>query len=113
LFRGAISLNTPLSDDGGESKDELIDLLQSVTNQDVVEQLQAKALLQAMSAKVLELDSVGTGQYGLSYKAIFDSLLTNSLDSLKGSVNCSQKVLDFYVSKLRCELSVVRDAWAV
>jgi hypothetical protein len=114
LFRGAVSLNAPLSGDGGgESKDSLIDLLQSMTNQDVVEQLQAKALLQAMSAKVLELDSVGTGQYGLSYKAIFDSLLTNSLDSLKGSVNCSKKVLDFYVSKLRGELSVVRDAWAV
>jgi hypothetical protein len=113
LFRGAVSLNSPVSPGGGDAQVSLLDMLPSLTNQDVVEQLQVEALWEVMNAKVLELDSVGTGLYGLTYKAIFDSLTTNSLDALKGSVEYSKDVFDFYVSKLRRELSVVRDAWAV
>jgi hypothetical protein len=110
LFRGALSLNAPVaSEDGGS----LLDLLPSLTNQDVVEQLQAEALLRVMNARVLELDHVGTGLYGLTYKAIFDSLVTNSLDDLKGSVGYGPEVFNFHVSRLRKELSVVWDAWAV
>jgi hypothetical protein len=88
-------------------------MLPSITNQDVVEALQAEELFRAMNARVLELDSVGTGMYGLTYKAIFDSLVTNSMELLRGSVKCNQKVLDFYVSRLRDELGAVRDSWAV
>jgi hypothetical protein len=113
LFRGAISLNAPVLAGDEDSKDSLISSLPSVTNQDVVEQLQAEALFQAMNARVLELDSVGTGVYGLTYKAIFDSLITNSLGLLEGSFKYSHRVLDFYVSKLRDELGAVRDSWAV
>jgi hypothetical protein len=113
LFRGALSLNAPVASGDGDSQDSLIDLLPSLTNQDVIEQLQAEALLRVMNARVLELDCVGTGLYGLTYKAIFDSLVTNSLDDLKGSVGYGSEVFNFHVSRLREELSVVWDAWAV
>jgi DNA-directed RNA polymerase specialized sigma24 family protein len=113
LFRRAVSLNAPVSGEDGESQDSLLDMLPSLTNQDVVEQLQAEALLRAMNARVLELDCVGTGLYGLTYKAIFDSLVTNSLNDLKGSAGYGSDVFNFHVSRLREELSVVWDAWAV
>jgi hypothetical protein len=113
LFREAASLNAPVSVGDGDSVASLFDVLPSVTNQDMAEQLQAEELFRAMNARVLELDSKGTGLYGLTYKAIFDSLITGSLELLRGSVRCHQRVLDFYVSKLRDELGLVRDAWAV
>jgi hypothetical protein len=113
LFRGAVSLDAPVSAEDGDAQDSLLSMLPSITNQGVAEQLQAEELFRAMNARVLELDSAGTGLYGLSYKIIFDSLVTNSLGLLRGSVEYSQKVVDFYVSKLRDELEVVRDSWAV
>jgi hypothetical protein len=89
---------------------ERIDLLQDL-NQDFVEQLQASALYEVMNAKVLEMDSVGTGLSGLSYKSIFDALVTDSFDVLRENTRYANGVLEFYVSKLRKELAEVRVGW--
>jgi hypothetical protein len=111
-FRTALSLNVPAQNSNGEGGGgaERIDLLPDL-NQDLVEQLQASALYEVMNSKVLEMDSVGTGLSGLSYKSIFNALIMNSFDSLKENTTYSKGVLEFYVSKLRKELATVRDAW--
>jgi hypothetical protein len=111
-FRNAVSLNAPVRDRVGEGAGlERIDFLPDL-NQDLVEQLQANALYEAMNARVLKLDSEGAGLSGLSYKAIFNALVTGSFDVLKVTTKCGKGVLEFHVSKLRKELAAVRDAWA-
>jgi hypothetical protein len=110
-FRKALSLNTLVqSPDGDGGGVESVDLLPDL-NQDFVEQLQASALYEALNARVLEMDSVGTRLSGLSYKSIFNALVTNSLDTLKESTKYSKGVLEFHVSRLRKELAEVREAW--
>jgi DNA-directed RNA polymerase specialized sigma24 family protein len=112
-FRRALSLNAPVRSSGveGDGLVERVDLLPDL-NSDVVEQLQASALYERMRSRVLEMDSEGTGLSGLSYKTIFNALVTGSFDTLKESTNYSKGVLEFYVSKLRGELEAVRGAWA-
>jgi hypothetical protein len=88
-------------------------MLEDLSGYDIVEQLQANALYQEMKAKVIELDSIGTGVAGLTYHAIFDALVTNSFKVFKSSCRCGKKLLDFYVSRLRSELESVREACAV
>jgi hypothetical protein len=111
-FRSALSLNTPVRSRDGEDgvEAERIDFLPDL-NQDFVEQLQASALYEMMSAKVLEMDSEGTGLSGLSYKSIFDALVMGSFDALKSNTKYAKGVLEFYVSKLRKELDKVRVGW--
>jgi hypothetical protein len=108
-FRSSLSLDTPVGDSG----EGWIDLLEDSSGYDIVEQLQANALYQEMKAKVIELDSIGTGVAGLTYHAIFDALVTNSFKVLKSACKCEKRLLDFYVSRLRSELRFVREACAV
>jgi hypothetical protein len=110
-FRSSLSLNVPVGDDNGSV--EWLDMLEDVANQDVLERLQAEALYQRMRARVLELDLDGTGVYGVSYKAIFDALVSDSWDDFKSASTCGGRLLDFCVTKLRNELEEVRRACAV
>jgi DNA-directed RNA polymerase specialized sigma24 family protein len=101
-FRSATSLNQR-TDDG----DEIIDMLKDVTNQDVVEKMQADALFEKMQARVVELDSGAGDLPGFTYKEIFESLVDGSINDLVGVYPYGKKILNTYISKLRKELESV------